>query len=169
MERWRPETNTFNMYHGEMIITLENVSFITGLPVDGVVVFEEYPWKQYARAYALACIGSFLMADKSGVAVHPVYLLLLERERPDDDQQYAWGAAALAWLYRAMGRSVFKLETHGKVGGDVGGWMVPLQAWALERFLSITQRTHDDQRRGLDGQDHPHLRRYSLEPNRTLF
>ncbi|CAN0899532.1 Serine/threonine-protein phosphatase 7 long form homolog [Linum grandiflorum] len=125
MERWRPEINTFHMYHGEMAIMLEDVSFITGLPVDGAAVFEKYPdkdydwgptifrifgetsseddhvkdgrlkltWlrrtfkdpskisssdelqlKQYARAYALACIGSFLMADRSGsgATIHPV-------------------------------------------------------------------------------------------------
>ncbi|CAN0838274.1 Serine/threonine-protein phosphatase 7 long form homolog [Linum grandiflorum] len=173
MEWWRPETNTFYMYHGEMTITLEDVSFMTGLPVDGAAVFEEYPardydwdetifrilgempgaddyandgrlkltwlkrtfkgripssdelqWKQYARAYTLACIGSFLMADRSGAAVHPVYLLLFKR-------------------------------THGKAGGDVGGWMVLLQAWALEHFPSIAQRTHNDRRRGPDDQDHP--------------
>ncbi|CAN0912370.1 Serine/threonine-protein phosphatase 7 long form homolog, partial [Linum grandiflorum] len=165
IERWRPETNTFHMYHGEMTITLEDVSFITGLPVDGGAVFQEYPakdcdwgstifrilgetpgkddyakdgrlkltWlrrtfmhpsqipssyelrrKQYARAYALTCIGLFLMADRSGAAVHPVYLLLLERERASDDEYYAWGAASLAWLYREMRRSVFNLEGHGK-------------------------------------------------------
>ncbi|CAN0876181.1 Serine/threonine-protein phosphatase 7 long form homolog [Linum grandiflorum] len=90
IERWRPETNTFHMYHGEMTITLEDVSFITGLPADRGAVFEELQWKQYARAYALACIGSFLIADRSCAAVHPVYLLLLERERPSDDQYYAW-------------------------------------------------------------------------------
>ncbi|CAN0921343.1 hypothetical protein LINGRAHAP2_LOCUS32540 [Linum grandiflorum] len=27
------------MYHGEMTITLEDVAFITGLPVDGGAVF----------------------------------------------------------------------------------------------------------------------------------
>ncbi|CAN0839503.1 hypothetical protein LINGRAHAP2_LOCUS2588 [Linum grandiflorum] len=35
------------MYHGEMTITLEDVSFIIGLPVDGGAVFEEYPDKDY--------------------------------------------------------------------------------------------------------------------------
>ncbi|CAN0917894.1 Protein MAINTENANCE OF MERISTEMS [Linum grandiflorum] len=125
--------------------------------------------KQYARAYTLACIRSFLMADRSGAAVHPVYLLLLERERPSDEHHFAWGAVVLAWLYREMGHSVFNLETHGKAGGDVGGWMVLLQAWALERFPSISQRTHDDRRRGPDGQDHPLLRRCSLEPNQSMF
>ncbi|CAN0919904.1 Serine/threonine-protein phosphatase 7 long form homolog [Linum grandiflorum] len=47
MERWRPETNTFHMYHGEMTITLEDGLFIAGLPVDGAAVFEEYPYKDY--------------------------------------------------------------------------------------------------------------------------
>ncbi|CAN0904006.1 Serine/threonine-protein phosphatase 7 long form homolog [Linum grandiflorum] len=171
IDRWRPETNTFHMYHGEMTITLEDVAFLTGLPVDGGAVFQEYPpkdydwdaaifrilgerptkndyakdgrlkltwlkntfgkpsqipstdelrWKQHARAYALACIGSFLLADRSGSLVHPVYLLLLE-------------------------------QGHAKPWGDIGGWMVLLQAWALERFPSIAQRTHDDRRRGPDG------------------
>ncbi|CAN0916261.1 Serine/threonine-protein phosphatase 7 long form homolog [Linum grandiflorum] len=104
------------MYRGEMTIMLEDVAFITGLPVDGGAVFQEYPlrdydwaaaifrilgerptkkdyakderlkltwlkntfgkpnqipstdelrWKQHARVYVLACIGSFLLADRS--------------------------------------------------------------------------------------------------------
>ncbi|CAN0876092.1 Serine/threonine-protein phosphatase 7 long form homolog [Linum grandiflorum] len=49
----------------------------------------ELQWKQYARAYTLACIRSFLKADRSGASVHPVYLLLLEQERLFDNQYYA--------------------------------------------------------------------------------
>ncbi|CAN1238663.1 Protein MAIN-LIKE 1, partial [Linum grandiflorum] len=130
---------------------------------------DELRWKQYARAHALACIGSFLLADRSGSAVHPVYLLLLEQERPSDTEYYARGAAALAWLYREMGRSIFNLEGHSMAWGDIGGWMVLLQAWALERFPSIAQRTHHDRRKGPDGQDYPRLRRCGLELNRTMF
>ncbi|CAN0846919.1 Protein MAIN-LIKE 2 [Linum grandiflorum] len=47
IDRWRPETNTFYTYHGEMTITLEDVAFITGLPVDGGAVFQEYPPRDY--------------------------------------------------------------------------------------------------------------------------
>ncbi|CAN1185437.1 hypothetical protein LINPERHAP2_LOCUS37549 [Linum perenne] len=58
--------------------------------------------------------------------------------------EYAWGAAALSWLYRELGRCAFRIEsipTRDHVG-DIGGWMALVQAWALERFTSIARRVH---------------------------
>ncbi|XBI08897.1 hypothetical protein VPH35_136566 [Triticum aestivum] len=34
-DRWRPETHSFHLRTGEMIVTLEDVSLITGLAIDG--------------------------------------------------------------------------------------------------------------------------------------
>ncbi|CAN0859558.1 Serine/threonine-protein phosphatase 7 long form homolog [Linum grandiflorum] len=42
MERWKPETNTFHMYHGECTITLQDVAHLTGLPVTGDALYVEY-------------------------------------------------------------------------------------------------------------------------------
>ncbi|CAN0872281.1 Serine/threonine-protein phosphatase 7 long form homolog, partial [Linum grandiflorum] len=41
VERWRPETNTFHMFHGERTVTLEDVAILTGLPETGEVVYAE--------------------------------------------------------------------------------------------------------------------------------
>lgn len=41
VERWQPETNTFHMPFGEMMITLANVSTILGIPVTGRFVSME--------------------------------------------------------------------------------------------------------------------------------
>ncbi|CAN0854650.1 Serine/threonine-protein phosphatase 7 long form homolog [Linum grandiflorum] len=134
IDRWRPGTNTFHMYHGEMTITLEDVAVLTSLPVDGGAVFQEYPprdydwddaifrilgerpqkkdyakdgrlklswlkntfdkpnqipstdelrWKQHARAYALACIGSFLLASVCRIELlHSPYTIISRTSHP---------------------------------------------------------------------------------------
>lgn len=35
VERWRPETNTFHLNSGEATVTLQDVAYIYGLPIDG--------------------------------------------------------------------------------------------------------------------------------------
>ncbi|CAN0874835.1 Protein MAIN-LIKE 2 [Linum grandiflorum] len=42
MERWRPETNTFHMYHGEVSLTLQDVAHLTDLSVTGDALYVEY-------------------------------------------------------------------------------------------------------------------------------
>ncbi|CAN0860472.1 Protein MAIN-LIKE 2 [Linum grandiflorum] len=61
--------------------------------------------RQYACAYMLSIIRAFLMPDRSSAYVHCQYLLAFRERRP-----FAWGAAVLSWLYRELGRVVFKIE-----------------------------------------------------------
>ena len=51
VKRWRLETHTFHLPHGEMLITLEDVEVILGLPIDdevlvGPTVVEDGDWRQ---------------------------------------------------------------------------------------------------------------------------
>ncbi|CAN0918702.1 Protein MAIN-LIKE 2 [Linum grandiflorum] len=187
IERWRSETNTFHMYHGECSITLQDVAHLTGLSVTGDALYVEYEkdtnwaaiveevlgespgghlkgdgrvkmgWlhdhfysctdvvdetelRQYACAYMLSIIGGFMLPDRSSAYVHCQYLLAFREQRP-----FAWGAAVLSWMYRELGRITFKIEggPTSTSAGDIGGWMVLLQAWCLERFPSIAWRMHE--------------------------
>ncbi|CAN0837336.1 hypothetical protein LINGRAHAP2_LOCUS1780 [Linum grandiflorum] len=153
------------MYHGEMTITLEDVAFITRLPVDGGVVVQEYPAKDYNWGPTIFRILAFLFADRSGAAVHPVYLLLLEQERPSDTEYYAGGCVAGVAIQRdgalnfQLGGAREGIGRHRRLDGVATGMGVPY----------IAQRTHDERCRGPDGQEYPRLRRCGLEPNRTLF
>ena len=54
VERWRPETHTFHLPHGEMSITIQDVEVIFGLPIDGKVLVgptavEDGDWSQVCR------------------------------------------------------------------------------------------------------------------------
>ncbi|CAN1324673.1 Protein MAIN-LIKE 2 [Linum perenne] len=128
VERWRPETSTFHLHHGEATITLEDVYFLTGLSVDGMLILDFF--------------GSCIFADRSGSHAPLFFLPLLEDMSKIGE--YAWGAAALSWLYRELGRCAFRIESSPSRDhiGDIGGWMALVQVWALERFTSIARRVH---------------------------
>ncbi|XP_030945764.1 serine/threonine-protein phosphatase 7 long form homolog [Quercus lobata] len=38
VERWWPETHTFNLSHGEMTITLQDAKVLLGIPIDGEAI-----------------------------------------------------------------------------------------------------------------------------------
>ena len=38
VKRWRPETHTFHLPHGETTITLQDVEVILGIPIDGKAI-----------------------------------------------------------------------------------------------------------------------------------
>ncbi|KAH9625929.1 hypothetical protein KSS87_020449 [Heliosperma pusillum] len=167
VERWRRETNTFHLTVGEMTITLEDVAYLLGLPIDGDPVigvtytscdfvcenllgkapdngytsggmvklswlkdrFSRCPEgasledvKRHTRAYLLYLVGSTIFSTTTGNKVPVMYLPLFE----DFDQsgKYAWGAAALGFLYRALGNASLRSQS------TVSGSLTLLQCWS---------------------------------------
>ncbi|KAK4392512.1 protein MAIN-LIKE 2 [Sesamum angolense] len=154
VERWRRETNTFHMTVGEMTVSLEDVAYLLGLPVDGKPVigvtytacdsvcikylgkspdsgytsggmvklswlkeaFSECPEDAsvediecHTRAYLLYLVGSTIFSTTTGNKVPVMYLPLFENF--DEAGKYAWGAAALSFLYRALGNASLRSQS----------------------------------------------------------
>ncbi|RYR19829.1 hypothetical protein Ahy_B03g064723 isoform G [Arachis hypogaea] len=143
IERWRPETHTFHMPFGECTITLQDVAYQLGLPVDGQAASgcmtdfhihievlpadaSEETVRIYARAYIMMLLSTQLFMDKSANRVHLRWLPFVARL--DDMGSYSWGAAALAWLYRCMCRVANRNVTN------LAGPLQLLQSWIFWRF-----------------------------------
>ncbi|KAL7233196.1 hypothetical protein ACSBR1_016930 [Camellia fascicularis] len=80
-----------------------------------------------ARAYLLYLLGCTLFADKTDTRVSVVYLSFLMDLR--SVASYAWGAAALAFLYRQLGTA-----TRYAVK-QMAGYMTLLEAWIYKHFV----------------------------------
>ncbi|KAF1897735.1 hypothetical protein Lal_00032493 [Lupinus albus] len=121
-------THTFHLPIGECTVTLEDVAYQLGLPIDGDVVT-----RPTNMDWILRMIGGFLMLDTSGSRVHLMYLLLLEDL--SETYQYIWGSAVLACLYRGL--------CHAAVISrqiEIGGCLLLLQLWAYDRIPMLAPR-----------------------------
>ncbi|CAN0860694.1 Serine/threonine-protein phosphatase 7 long form homolog, partial [Linum grandiflorum] len=70
MECWRPETNTFHMYHEECSITLQDVAHLTGLPVMGDALYVEYEKDTNWAAIVEEVLGK--SPGEDGLAARPL-------------------------------------------------------------------------------------------------
>ncbi|KAK1257241.1 hypothetical protein QJS04_geneDACA023463 [Acorus gramineus] len=104
-ERWRPETNTFHLRHGEMTITLQDVAILTGLPIDGKPVTGITDHDDWASVCEELLGVIFLSWLKETFSIVPDVEL-------DDDilQQYA-----RAYILFVLGSTIFADGTGNKI------------------------------------------------------
>ncbi|CAM8957379.1 unnamed protein product [Rhodiola kirilowii] len=76
----------------------------------------------YTRAYLLYLVGSTIFSTTTGNKVPVMYLQLFEDF--DKSGKYAWGAAALAFLYRALGNASMRTQS------TISGCLTMLQCWS---------------------------------------
>ncbi|XP_021745471.1 protein MAIN-LIKE 1-like [Chenopodium quinoa] len=107
VKRWQPNTNTFHMPFGEIMIMLHDVYHILGLRVD--------------------VLGGSLFLYKSGNCTHPSFLHELVVEGVTINE-YSWGSATLAYLYRQLG------TTSRKDANSIAGCLTLLLHLIYEYF-----------------------------------
>ncbi|CAN0920397.1 Protein MAIN-LIKE 2 [Linum grandiflorum] len=159
MECWRPETNTFHMYHGEVSITLQDIAHLTGLSVTGDALYVEYEKETNWAAIVEEVLGKSSgghLKDGGRVQMrwlHDTFYSCADIEDGPQLRQYACaymlsiiGAFLLADRSSAYVHCQYLLAFSGPTStsaGDIGGWMALRQAWCLERFPSIARRMHE--------------------------
>ncbi|CAN0924608.1 Serine/threonine-protein phosphatase 7 long form homolog [Linum grandiflorum] len=152
MERWRPETNTFHMYHREVSITLQDVAHLTSLSVSGDALYVEYENSTNWAALVQEVLGRSPVGHmKDGGRVmmrwlHDTFYSCADVEDGPELRQFA-----CAYMLSSIGAFLMPDRSSAYVhcqyllafrerrpfaSGDIGGWMVLLQAWCLERFPS---------------------------------
>ena len=67
VKRWRPETHTFHLPHGETTITLQDVEVILGIPINGeaIVGTTDFTWANECWSrLGINSTGTVLLKDK---------------------------------------------------------------------------------------------------------
>ncbi|KAJ7951578.1 serine/threonine-protein phosphatase 7 long form-like [Quillaja saponaria] len=96
--------------------------YFSGCPEDAVP--EEI--ERCTRAYLLYLVGSTIFSTTTGNKVPVMYLSLFENF--EKAGTFAWGAAALAFLYRALGNASLKSQS------TISGCLTLLQCWSYSRL-----------------------------------
>ncbi|KAL2319493.1 hypothetical protein Fmac_028462 [Flemingia macrophylla] len=155
VERWRPETHTFHLPVGECTITNDDPkryfvqcfglspppeAFKDGYSLQlswlaqhlghpGPNVQDPVYWQRHARAWICRFLGGVLFVDAGSTCVNIRWLTYLRDVQAIGN--YAWGAAALSYLYRNLCRAT---NYDAK---NFGGFVALLQLWVWERIPKL--------------------------------
>ncbi|CAN1292150.1 Protein MAIN-LIKE 2 [Linum perenne] len=181
VERWRSETSTFHLYHGEATITLEDMHFLTGLSIDGVLVESQRRIPTVdsdLQIYVEQLLGKKpSTADLSAGRVKMTWLRNHFGTIRDDADQETIEQHCRAYILDFFGSCIFadRSGSHASLFflpllsspsrdhvGDIGGWMALVQAWALERFTSIARRVHKSRQIAPTHSPIPRMTRFGL-------
>ncbi|KAA8521593.1 hypothetical protein F0562_012266 [Nyssa sinensis] len=101
-------------------------------PEDGPIEDIEH----HTRAYLLYLVGSTIFSTTTGNKVPVMYLPLFENF--DQAGKYAWGAAALSFLYRALGNASLRSQS------TISGCLTLLQCWSYYHLIVGRPKLNQD-------------------------
>ncbi|XP_052735564.1 protein MAINTENANCE OF MERISTEMS-like [Vigna angularis] len=93
---------------------------------------ESQHWDYAARAYLLHLVGCTIFANKSASSIRVSYLLLFRDVHACG--RYAWGVAALAYLYEQLGDASLASTKQ------MAGYLTLFQSWIYEHFPGMGRR-----------------------------
>ncbi|MQL84437.1 hypothetical protein Taro_016932 [Colocasia esculenta] len=172
-ERWDEDCKAFIMPWGHMIPTLEDVAYLTGLPVQGepirLIRLGDRSEELSVQIFAAYLFGRLLFAQSSQMN-YKFVLLLRDLEQAG---RYVWGATMLGHLFSLLPNSSWRSQSTEGFTPFLQIWgytcfpmgrgvqregsqaMVPLMArWEVTPDPRVTDRRAEDVRAGLDHYPH---------------
>ncbi|KAG5567258.1 hypothetical protein RHGRI_002723 [Rhododendron griersonianum] len=118
VERWHLETNSFHFGFGEMTITLEDVLYLVGLPVEGLAVHAEVHSREDCVALVHRCLGVTMAQTSDAVSCGGVKLHWLKdtfMNVGDDATDERVDYCVRAFLLYLLGTTLFVDKTGIRV------------------------------------------------------
>ncbi|KAH1257953.1 Serine/threonine-protein phosphatase 7 long form [Glycine max] len=121
IERWRPETHTFHMRCGECTITLQDVSVLLGISVDGLPLIgpTNLDWTDL-------CEELLEVRPQEGSVVKLSWLAHHFAQINNDDDEEQVRRFARAWILRFIGGVLFIDKSSNKVSLRQFGMQQPI-------------------------------------------
>lgn len=136
-DRWRPETHSFHLPTGEMTITLQDVSMILGLPIDGEPVCISTDSDGWREKMAALCLGRAPEPppenSKERVPAGATYVWIVQNFShcpipADEDTEKAY---ARVYVWYVLSRTLF-----ADGGGRTAQWFWLKQLTFMEKRFS---------------------------------
>jgi Plant mobile domain len=144
VDRWRPETHTFHLPVGELTVTLQDVAYILGLPIDGAAIcgiIDGQGWRD--RVEALLGVRPAdpnpEIKDTKTAGVKSQWIREQFQACPNGAPEVVVERHARAWLWHLVAGFLFPDGT-----GDLISWMwLPIlgQQWEVIRTYSWASAT----------------------------
>ncbi|XP_019442356.1 PREDICTED: serine/threonine-protein phosphatase 7 long form homolog [Lupinus angustifolius] len=143
IERWRPETHTFHFTCGEATITLEDVAYQLGIPIEGEVItgVTSMDWEDIC----MQLLGAVLAGNElMGQRVKLTWLERTFRDLPDNVDDDVIEQHARAFILRMIGGFLMP-DTSATTTDqkEIGGCLLLLQSWAYDRIQNLAPRLRD--------------------------
>ncbi|CAM8883282.1 unnamed protein product [Rhodiola kirilowii] len=138
VERWRSETHTFHLHHGEMTITLEDVGVLMGLPIEARAVITN---QEVDDALCLSLLGVVPPTGRRDTSVRCTWFRDNMKEIPEDASEEVIQGYARAYILVIVGEFPISgflrnlcnacKSTHTQLSGCA----ILIQLWAWEHLI----------------------------------
>ena len=115
VKRWRPETHTFHLPHGETTITLQDVEVLLGIPIDGEVIVGKNDLTWAAKCQSLLGLATNAVVLKEQRILINKLLEKIDQGLPDGAVEVVVHQYARCYILALLADTIFVDKSGDRV------------------------------------------------------